>query len=103
MHASLKYDLVINGGMKISPKAALARLKQLNEVEGLRVYAQALTTNFASQFTFEDYNLADAIPIWKDTCMGTIEEKLAKFKDPERREKLKALQDERGGLFAAGY
>ena len=92
-----------HGGMKISPKAALARLKQLNEVEGLRVYAQALTTNFASQFTFEDYNLADAIPIWKDTCMGTIEEKLVKFKDPERREKLKALQDERGGLFAAGY
>jgi N-acyl-D-amino-acid deacylase len=92
-----------HGGARITPKAALERLKQLNEVDGLRVYAQALTTNFASQFTFEDYNLADAIPIWKDTCMGTIEEKLAKFKDPERRKQLKALHDERGGLFAAGY
>ena len=88
-----------HGGARMTPRAALDRLKELNEVEGLRVYAQALTTNFASQFTFEDYNLADAIPIWKDTCMGTIEEKLAKFKDPERREKLKALHDERGGLF----
>src|SRR5471030_3121875 len=87
----------------MTPRAALDRLKQLNEVEGLRVYAQALTTNFASQFTFEDYNLADAIPIWKDTCIGSIEEKLVKFKDPERRQKLKALHDERGGLFAAGY
>ena len=92
-----------HGGARMTPRAALDRLKELNEVEGLRVYAQALTTNFASQFTFEDYNLADAIPIWKDTCMGTIEEKLAKFKDPERREKLKALHDERGGLFASGY
>ncbi len=92
-----------HGGARITPRAALDRLKELNEVDGLRVYAQALTTNFASQFTFEDYNLADAIPIWKDTCMGTIEEKLAKFKDPERRAKLKALHDERGGLFAAGY
>ena len=92
-----------HGGPKITPLAALERLKHLNEVQGLRVFAQALTTNFASQFTFEDYNLADAIPIWKDTCMGTHEEKLAKFKDPERRQKLKALQDKRGGLFSAGY
>ena len=30
--------------------------------------------------------------------MGTLEEKLAKFKDPERRQKLKDLQDERGAL-----
>ena len=93
-----------HGGARMTPRAALDRLKHLNEVDGLRVYAQALTTNFASQFTFEDYNLADAIPIWKDTCMGTIEEKLAKFKDPERRAKLKALHDERdirpGGKFA---
>jgi N-acyl-D-amino-acid deacylase len=92
-----------HGGMKISPKSAINRLKDLNEKEGLRVFAQALTTNFASQFTFEDYNLADAIPIWKDTCMGTMDEKMAKFADPERRKALKALQDERGGLFGAGY
>ena len=92
-----------HGGPKMTPRAALDRLKDLNEVQGLRVFAQALTTNFASQFTVEEYNLADAIPIWTDTCMGTIEEKLVKFKDPERRQKLKALQDERGGLFSAGY
>ena len=92
-----------HGGMKILPKDALARLRQLNEKDGLRVFAQALTTNFASQFTFEDYNLADAIPAWKDLCMGTIAEKTAKFKDPERRKALKAIHEERGGLFGAGY
>ena len=87
----------------MSPTAAIERLKHLNEKDGLRVYAQALTTNFASQFTFEDYNLADAIPAWKDTCMGTLAEKMAKFADPERRKVLKAIQDERGGLFGSGY
>lgn len=92
-----------HGGMKILPRDALARLRQLNEKDGLRVFAQALTTNFASQFTFEDYNLADAIPAWKDLCMGTIAEKTAKFKDPERRKALKAIHEERGGLFGAGY
>lgn len=92
-----------HGGPRITPQAAIDRLAYLNEEEGLRVYAQALTTNFASQFTFEDYNLADAIPEWRDTCMGTIEEKLAKFRDPERRKVLKAIHDQRGGLFASGY
>ena len=92
-----------HGGMKILPRDALARLRQLNEQDGLRVFAQALTTNFASQFTFEDYNLADAIPAWKDLCMGTAAEKMAKFRDPERRKALKAIHEERGGLFGAGY
>ena len=92
-----------HGGMKILPKDALARLRELNEQQGLRVFAQALTTNFASQFTFEDYNLADAIPAWKDMCMGTLNEKIAKFKDSDRRKKLKEIHEERGGLFGAGY
>ena len=92
-----------HGGMKISPKAAIHRLQNLNEKEGLRVFAQALTTNFASQFTFEDYNLADAIPAWKEICMGTQAEKMAKFADPERRKVLKAIHEQRGGLFGSGY
>ena len=92
-----------HGGMKILPKVAMDRLDELNEKQGLRVFAQALTTNFGSQFTFEDYNLADAIPAWKDVCMGTIAEKTAKFNDPERRKALKEIHEERGGLFGAGY
>jgi N-acyl-D-aspartate/D-glutamate deacylase len=92
-----------HGGMRITPDAALARLKELNEIEGLRVLPQALTTNFASQFTFEDYNLADTIPCWKEACMGTLAEKLVKFADPERRAAMKAVHEERGGLFGSGY
>jgi N-acyl-D-amino-acid deacylase len=92
-----------HGGMKMTPKAALDRLKTLNEEEGLRVYAQALTTNFASQFTLEDYNLADAIPCWKEALIGTIPEKIAKLKDLGRRKVFKELHEARGGLFASGY
>ena len=92
-----------HGAPKLKGDEALAQLKQLNEVEGVRIYAQTQTVNFASQFTFEDYNLADAIPAWKDVCTGTIAEKLAKFQDPERRRVLKAIHEERGGLFGSGY
>lgn len=92
-----------HGGAKISPKEALTRLSELNEVEGVRVYAQAQTVNFASQFTLEDYNLADAIPCWKEALMGTIPEKIAKLSDPQRRAAMKQVHEERGGLFAAGY
>ena len=92
-----------HGGAAMGAKVAIDRLDKLNEVDGLRIYAQALTTNFASQFTFEDYNLADGIPQWKDMCMGTYEEKLVKFSDLTRRPALREIADMRGGLFGSGY
>ncbi|GLR66993.1 amidohydrolase [Acidocella aquatica] len=92
-----------HGGVKISPKTALGRLKELNEVEGVRVYAQAQTVNFASQFTLEEYNLADGVPCWKEALIGTVPEKLVKLSDPERRRAMKDMHELRGGLFASGY
>jgi N-acyl-D-amino-acid deacylase len=92
-----------HGKAHITPKAALSLLKELNEVEGLRVYAQALTTNFASEFTFEEYNLADAIPCWREALLGTIPEKIAKLSDLERRAAMKQVHEARGGLFGSGY
>ena len=92
-----------HGGARMTPTAAIERLKELNEKEGVRVYAQAQTINFASQFTFEDYNLADSIPCWKEALMGTIPEKIAKLSDPARRDAMKAVHEARGGLFGSGY
>jgi N-acyl-D-amino-acid deacylase len=92
-----------HGGQQISHKDALIRLTELNEKEGLRVFAQALTTNFASEFTLEDYNLADAIPVWREALVGTIPEKQAKLADPARRAGMKEIHEARGGLFSAGY
>lgn len=92
-----------HGGQLMSHRDALKRLAELNEDEGVRVFAQALTTNFASEFTFEDYNLADAIPCWREALLGTVEEKRGKLSDPARRAAMKAVHEERGGLFGAGY
>ncbi len=92
-----------HGGQQLSHRDAMRRLVELNEEEGLRVFAQALTTNFASEFTFEEYNLADAIPCWKEALLGTVEEKRAKLADPARRQAMKDIHEERGGLFGAGY
>ena len=92
-----------HGGAKYSHKDALKQLAYLNEEEGLRVFAQALTTNFVSEFTLEDYNLADTIPCWREACLGTVNEKVVKFADPERRTAMKEIHEDRGGLFGAGY
>lgn len=92
-----------HGGARMTPQAAIDRLNMLNQDEGLRVYAQAQSVNFGSQFTFEDYNLLDAIPVWKEACMGTIEEKMVKLADPVRREGMKQNLADRNGLFGSGY
>ena len=92
-----------HGGAKYSHRDALKQLAYFNEEEGLRVFAQALTTNFVSEFTLEDYNLADTVPCWKEACLGTVDEKIVKFADPVRRAAMKEVHEERGGLFGAGY
>ena len=91
-----------HGGMRYRPNEAIDRLNRLNQEHGLRVYAQAHTVNFASQFTFEDYNLADSIPCWREACIGTIKEKLVKFADPKRREAMKAVHEFARGLVRLG-
>ena len=92
-----------HGRGEYSHRDALEQLAYYNEEEGLRIYAQALTTNFVSEFTFEDYNLLDTIPCWKEALLGTVEEKRAKLADPERRAAMKEIHEARGGLFGAGY
>ena len=52
-----------HGGGAYSHGDAIKQLTFYNEEEGLRIFAQALTTNFVSEFTFEDYNLLDTLPV----------------------------------------
>jgi len=92
-----------HGGAQYSHRDAIKQLAYYNEEEGLRIFAQALTTNFVSEFTFEDYNLLDTIPCWREALLGTVEEKRVKLADPERRRAMKEIHEERGGLFGAGY
>ena len=58
--------------------------------QGIRIYGQGLTTDAGYGFTFEDWNLWDERPAWREATVGTVEEKLAKLADPARRVALKA-------------
>jgi len=53
--------------------------------KGIRVYGQGVTTDAGFTFTFEDWNLFDECPAWREATLGTQAERLAKLADPERR------------------
>lgn len=57
--------------------------------QGIRVYGQGMTTDAGYAFTFEDWNLFDECPAWREATVGTREERLAKLADPERRPALR--------------
>lgn len=56
---------------------------------GIPVYGQGVTSDAGFTFTLEDWNLYDDSQDWMEACMGTKEERLAKFADPSRRQGLK--------------
>ncbi|MGE0485510.1 MAG: amidohydrolase family protein [Gammaproteobacteria bacterium] len=57
---------------------------------GIRVYGQGLTTDAGFAFTFEDWNLWDDRPAWREATLGSVAERLAKLADPARRPGLRA-------------
>jgi N-acyl-D-aspartate/D-glutamate deacylase len=52
---------------------------------GIRVYGQGLMLEQSFTFTFKDWNLWDDSPEWRDCTVGSIEDRLLKLSDPERR------------------
>jgi N-acyl-D-aspartate/D-glutamate deacylase len=61
---------------------------------GLRLYGQSETHKGGFEFTFNDWNLFDRSPGWRDVTVGTSEERKRKMQDPERRRVLRAEWDE---------
>ncbi|MBO0712681.1 MAG: amidohydrolase family protein [Acetobacteraceae bacterium] len=57
---------------------------------GIRVYGQGVTTDAGFAFTFEDWNLWDNRPAWREATLGTVEERLQKLADPARRPLLRS-------------
>jgi N-acyl-D-aspartate/D-glutamate deacylase len=79
------------GAVDRAPDSHLATIAWLEECrrEGLRVYGQAMTSDFGFTFTLEDFNLFDDSDPWREMLVGTTEERLAKVRDPARRDALK--------------
>ena len=69
-------------------RKVMAWLERCRE-KGIRVYGQGVSTDAGFTFTFEDWNLFDEQPAWREATIGTKEERLAKLADPERREELR--------------
>ena len=69
-------------------RRVLAWLRRCRE-RGLRVVGQGLTTDAGFAFTFEDWNLFDDSPAWREATTGTVEARRAKLADPARRQALK--------------
>src|SRR5216684_2000618 len=57
---------------------------------GIRVYGQGLMLEQSFTFTFKDWNLWDDSPAWRDCTVGSIEDRLLKLSDPQRRPELRA-------------
>jgi N-acyl-D-amino-acid deacylase len=82
------------------PEVFRSQLKWLEETnaKGIRVFGQASSVRIGVTFTFEDWNLFDLSPVWREATLGTVEEKRAKLSRPEIRRALKAEYD--SGAFA---
>ena len=78
-----------------NPDLFRMRLRWLEDCarRGIRVYGQGITTRGAFELTFEDYNLFDQSPFWRDVTLGTPAVRKAKMQDPELRRSLREEWD----------
>ena len=60
---------------------------------GLRVFGQAILYFDDQEFTFQDWNLFDSTPGWREATLGTPAQRKAKMQDPELRAKMRAEWD----------
>ena len=71
------------------------RIRWLEECakKGLRVYGQGQTVRFRFELTFEDWNLFDDAPAWREATLGTLAERKARMESRDTRAALKAEWD----------
>ena len=79
----------------VHPEQHRERIRWLQSCaeRGLRVYGQGATRRGGFEMTFEDWNLFDDAPAWRDVTLGTKDERKAKMEDPEMRRRLKEEWD----------
>jgi N-acyl-D-aspartate/D-glutamate deacylase len=78
--------------------------KQLRWLErcrerGLPIYGQGFTTDAGHTYSFEDWNLYDEMPAWREATTGSVAERLAKLSDPQRRPALRDSKPYLSGAF----
>ena len=79
----------------VHPDQHRARIRWLESCaeRGIRVYGQGATRRGGFELTFEDWNLFDETPAWREVTLGTRAERKAKMEDPEMRSRLREEWD----------
>ncbi len=79
----------------VHPEQHRERIRWLESCaeRGLRLYGQGNIRRGGFEMTFEDWNLFDDAPAWRDVTLGTKDERKAKMEDPEVRRRLKEEWD----------
>jgi N-acyl-D-aspartate/D-glutamate deacylase len=60
---------------------------------GIRVLGQGATLEVGFVFTFKDWNLYDNMPAWNECTVGSVEDRLIKLSDPQRRAALRSEEN----------
>jgi len=78
-----------------NPDQHRQRLRWLEECakKNLRVIGQAQLRRSGLELTFEDWNMFDESPSWREVTLGSLEERKLKMEDPELRAKLREEWD----------
>ena len=78
-----------------NPEQHRVKLRWLEECarKRVRVYGQGATRRAAVELTFEDWNMFDETPAWREVTLGTLEERKIKMEDPQHRAALRAEWD----------
>ena len=79
----------------VHPEQHRERIRWLESCaeRGLRVYGQGATRRGGFELTFEDWNLFDDTPMWREVTLGDKAVRKAKMQDPEMRRQLKEEWD----------
>jgi N-acyl-D-aspartate/D-glutamate deacylase len=84
--------IAVNDKFPYVYRAQLRWLAEANK-QGKPVFGQAVTARAANHITFENWNLFDDSPNWREATTGTIEEKRVKLADPRIRAALREEYD----------
>jgi N-acyl-D-amino-acid deacylase len=91
-HAVIYNALVVNDTTIEPLRLQLKWLAEFN-AKGLPVFGQAASVRAPFVINFQDWNLFDDNPAWREATLGTVEEKKAKLAKPEFRQAVRAEYD----------
>lgn len=70
--------------------------------KGLQIWLQGITTANDMRFTFEDFNLFDGDPAWREVTLGSVAERAKKMRNPEYLAALRHSYDHGSAPFVSG-